>query len=84
MNYVYVLQSKKHNKCYVGFTTDLRKRVHEHNSGLSNFTVKGIPWELIYYEAYRDETIARERERKIKQHGRVYTQLLKRITKQED
>ena len=33
MYYVYVLQSKKDDKFYTGFTTDLGRRIDEHNKG---------------------------------------------------
>jgi hypothetical protein len=31
---------------------DLKKRFDDHNKGLSKYTSLGIPWELVYYEAY--------------------------------
>lgn len=63
MYYVYILQSLKDKKLYVGFTDDLKRRLNEHNEGLS-FSTKGRrPFILIYYEAYidRKDAIARER-----------------------
>jgi putative endonuclease len=40
MNYfTYALYSKTFHKIYVGQTMDLEKRLEEHNSGLSNYTV---------------------------------------------
>ncbi|EKE11002.1 MAG: hypothetical protein ACD_15C00160G0001 [uncultured bacterium] len=52
MHYVYILYSKKLNKFYVGATSDLKRRVSEHNIGASQFTSAGVPWELAYYEAF--------------------------------
>jgi len=52
MYYTYILFSKKLNKKYIGSTSDLRSRIKEHNRGKSEFTSKGIPWKLIYYEAF--------------------------------
>jgi putative endonuclease len=52
MYYVYILYSKKLNNKYVGSTSDLKERIKRHNSGRSDFTSKGIPWKLIYYEAF--------------------------------
>ena len=49
--YVYVLESINQRNLYIGHTTDLRKRLKEHNQGL-NFSTKSFrPWQLIYYEA---------------------------------
>ncbi len=33
MHYVYVLLSKRDGKLYLGFTTDLKQRLKEHNGG---------------------------------------------------
>ncbi len=52
MYYVYILFSQKLNKRYIGSTSDIRKRIDDHNSGKSNFSSRGIPWKLIYYEAF--------------------------------
>ncbi|MBI4708616.1 MAG: GIY-YIG nuclease family protein [Candidatus Portnoybacteria bacterium] len=52
MYYVYILFSKKLNKRYIGSTNDLRQRLIYHNNGKSPYTSKGIPWLLVYYEAF--------------------------------
>ncbi|MBW3569211.1 GIY-YIG nuclease family protein [Candidatus Parcubacteria bacterium] len=64
--YVYVLSSNYSKKLYVGFTTDLRKRVAEHNKGLNFSTKAYAPWKLLYYEAHRSEADARRREKYLK------------------
>lgn len=50
--YVYLLRSIKINKFYLGWTTDLKRRLDEHNSGKSYYTKSRGPWELINYETY--------------------------------
>ena len=62
MFYNYVLRSKKNNKLYVGYATDLKKRLKEHNQGKNQTTKAYRPWELIYYEACLNESDARRRE----------------------
>ena len=64
--YVYILRSKKNRKWYTGFTSDLRKRLNEHNSGVSIYTKGRGPFELIYYEASLNEQDARAREKYLK------------------
>lgn len=64
--YVYLLRSTKSGGLYIGFTHDLKKRVAEHNSGLNRSTKPYSPWELIYYEAHRNEADARRREKYLK------------------
>ena len=59
--YVYLIQSKAFPaQRYVGFTTDLKKRVAAHNTGRSVHTAKYKPWKLICYHAFVDKHRARE------------------------
>ncbi|MEO8065255.1 MAG: GIY-YIG nuclease family protein [Candidatus Doudnabacteria bacterium] len=55
MFYVYILKSKKDGQKYVGSTKDLKKRFKLHNEGRVFSTKSRIPFELIYYEAYKSE-----------------------------
>ncbi len=61
--YAYILFSPKFNKHYFGHTSNLSKRIRDHNEGLSNYTKKSMPWELIYFEEFnsRSEAIKREK-----------------------
>lgn len=48
---------------YVGYTTDLKKRLAKHNEGGSDYTSKFKPWKLktaISFE-YRDKALAFEK-----------------------
>ncbi len=81
MFYVYILKSKKDGKLYIGWTDKLEQRINEHNKGLVFSTKSRIPFELVYYEAYKSESDARERERNLKLRSRAFTQLKKRIRK---
>ncbi len=77
MHYVYLIKNEI-GKIYYGSTNDLKRRIHEHNSGLSHST-KGHLWRLIYYEAYLSETDARQREKQLKYYGQALAQLKRRI-----
>ena len=66
MYYAYLLKSETIKKWYTGSTNNLRKCLNEHNAGRSNWTKKGIPWKLIYYEACLNEEDARSREKYLK------------------
>lgn len=82
MYYTYVLLSERDNKFYVGFTKDLKRRVHEHNKGLVVSTKHRGPLKLIYYEACLNELDALSREKYLKSgYGRRY--LNKRIENYE-
>lgn len=51
---------------YIGYTSDLKRRVKEHNQGLNFSTKRYIPWEIIYYEACIEQSDAIRRERYLK------------------
>ncbi len=65
MFYAYVLRNQN-NRFYTGFTYDLRKRFNEHNDKKSTYTKYRGPYELIYYEACRNENDSRQREKYLK------------------
>ncbi|MDP3974036.1 MAG: GIY-YIG nuclease family protein [Candidatus Daviesbacteria bacterium] len=60
--YVYVLKSLVKDFLYVGFTQDLKRRFQEHNNKEELSTKHYAPFELIYYEAYRNINDAKRRE----------------------
>lgn len=66
MYYTYILQSEKNGKFYTGATNDLRKRLNLHNEGKSSFTKKDKPYDLIYYEACKEQGDAFAREKYLK------------------
>ena len=66
MFYVYVLQSESDDGWYIGYSTDLRRRLKEHQAGKSFATSYRGPWRLIYYEAYLEEADALGREKFLK------------------
>jgi len=70
MYYVYVLRNVRTNRRYVGHTSDLKRRIDQHNS--SDFNpkryTKKIPghWELIHKEEYSSRSEAMKREKFLK------------------
>ncbi|MCG2696317.1 MAG: GIY-YIG nuclease family protein [Candidatus Portnoybacteria bacterium] len=79
MFYVYAIQSQKDLSLYIGFSSDLRKRFIEHNRGKVRSTKSKTPYNLIYYEAYKNKTDARKRELEIKASGQQKEILFKRL-----
>ena len=59
---VYILISLKDKKLYIGFTTDIKRRFNEHNSGKSRSTSTRRPLQLIFCEYYHSKTDALRRE----------------------
>lgn len=62
MFYTYVLKSKNFDEMYIGQTSDLKRRLTEHNNGVTKSTKRYMPWELIYYEACINEIDSKRRE----------------------
>ena len=64
---VYVLYSSNFDKIYIGYTSDLEKRLESHNYlATKGWTIKFRPWRLIYQEEYDLKTDAMKREKQLK------------------
>lgn len=67
MYFVYSLQSAlKPDLYYIGLTTDLDRRIEEHNSGKSIHTNKFKPWALIVSISFTDRVKAEKFEKYLK------------------
>ena len=66
MHYVYILWSSKSKIFYTGETSNLIERLSQHNNGLSPATKPHIPWDLVYYCAFKERKIALDFERYLK------------------
>lgn len=69
MYYVYIIKSKIDDRLYVGFSTDLQKRIKSHNSGKSIHTAKYKPWFLVFYSAFKNIKTAKQFEEYLKSHS---------------
>jgi len=65
-HYVYILQSMKNKRYYIGVTNNTQRRIIEHNSGLVRSTAPHKPWILKRVEEFPDINTAYQRERFIK------------------
>jgi putative endonuclease len=63
---VYILFSEKDHLLYVGFSSNLERRLLHHNQGHTKSTAGRRPLKLIYTEFYLIESEARNRERYFK------------------
>jgi putative endonuclease len=64
---VYILASKRNGTLYTGVTSNLARRVYEHQNDLiDGFTKKYQVHTLVYYEVYGDPATAIAREKTIK------------------
>ena len=72
-HYAYVLKSERDEHLYIGMTSDLGKRVKEHNRGKVRSTKSRRPLCLVYHEEYENKTSARKREIFLKSgQGRLF------------
>jgi putative endonuclease len=80
MFYVYLLEIDgiKDKRFYIGYASDLKKRLDEHISGKVRTTKNKSP-RLLYYEAYTNKYLALKREKGLKSSGSVYISLIKRL-----
>jgi putative endonuclease len=76
--FVYVLGSrdKTDRRTYVGWTTDVKRRLQQHNAGLGAKSTRGRKWRLLYSECCRTRSEAMSREWYIK-HDRKFRAMLR-------
>jgi putative endonuclease len=80
MYYLYLIYSKSNKEFYIGTTPDLKKRFYSHNARKNISTKDGVPWSLVYYEAYPTKADAMKREQNLKHYGQGLRRLKERIT----
>ena len=68
--YVYIVKCSD-NSLYTGITTDITRRISEHNTKIGAKSLYGkLPVHLVYLEEKADQKIAAKREREIKRWKR--------------
>ncbi len=77
--YVCLLRSLHDGTAYLGWTTDMGRRLAAHNRGLTPSTRAKRPWRLIGYEVYPDSAAAKARERSLKHNPRMRALFSKRV-----
>ena len=73
MYYLYILKNINTKELYYGYTSNLKRRISEH-------IIINRRQELIYYEAYKAEADARNREKRLKNYAQALTALKIRLT----
>ncbi len=71
---VYVLYSCEFDKIYIGYTSDIEKRMLSHNQlATKGYTIKYRPWKIIYTEIFESKSEALKREKQLKSaKGRLF------------
>jgi putative endonuclease len=73
--FVYILGSKDGPWTYVGWSTDLEKRLVTHNAGKGARSTRGREWQLLYAERYKNRGEAMSREWYLKRDRRFRKRL---------
>jgi putative endonuclease len=66
MFYIYLIESEKNERYYIGQTSNLEERIKYHNSNRSKYTKNKGPWKLIGYKKYDTRSEAMNEEKKVK------------------
>jgi putative endonuclease len=66
MFFVYAIKSTTRNYIYVGLTSNLVRRIHQHQSGQNKTTAPYAPFELFWVEEFNSRLDARSREKFLK------------------
>ena len=72
--YVYLICTKNNNNrliSYVGYTSDLKRRIYLHNNSKGAKFTKGRKWKLKYFKRYTNKNIAMKEEYKLKKNYRL-------------
>jgi putative endonuclease len=70
---VYILASKRNGTLYAGVTSDLHRRIWEHQQGVTEgFTKRYRVHQLVYFELHDDMLAAITREKQIKKWNRAW------------
>ncbi|MEZ5195322.1 MAG: GIY-YIG nuclease family protein [Bacteroidales bacterium] len=63
----YVLYSKNYDKIYIGYTSDINRRLLDHNErARKGWTKHYRPWELLFSESFATKSEAIRREKQLK------------------
>jgi len=70
---VYILASRRNGTTYIGVTSDLLARMHQHRTGtLKGFSSEYRVWRLVHFEMYDDMYAAITREKRLKGWRRAW------------
>ena len=83
--FVYIIASKVKNKTisYVGYTSDLSKRLNDHNTGRGAKFTRGKKWKLIYKKKFIFKKDAKKYEYMLKKNRRDRILLRDKFLKNE-
>ena len=73
MNAVYIMASRKHGTLYIGVTSELLRRAHQHREGMiEGFTKRYGVKRLVWFEPHDSIVTAIQRETSLKRYRREW------------
>ena len=69
--FVYIIQSEKDESNYTGVTTDIRRRIKEHNGGGAKYSSTKAPLILKWYCGFPSKKKAYDFEKYLKSHSGI-------------
>ncbi len=75
-HFVYIIYSETKDVYYKGETTEVNKRLEQHNNNLSKYTSGKGPWKLVFIEEFQTRTEALIKEKMLKRQNRQYIEWL--------
>jgi putative endonuclease len=64
--YLYILQSIKFEKYYIGISQNPQKRLQYHNSFEKGFTSRYRPWKIVFIQLFNSKEVALKTEKRLK------------------
>ena len=79
--FVYLIVTKKNNKTisYVGYTSNIIKRLIDHNSSKGAKATRGYKWKIIYKRTFRSKSKALSFEYTLKKDRKKRLSILKEL-----
>jgi len=78
--FVYIIATKVKNKTisYVGYSSNLSKRLNDHNTGKGAKFTRGKKWKIIFKKQYKTKVSAMKEEYKLKKNYLLRSQIKKK------
>lgn len=82
--YILITSSKNRYISYVGYTSDIEKRINAHNSSKGAKFTKGRKWKLIFKKKFNSKSEAMKAEIKIKKDLKFRQKIKNKFIKNAD
>ncbi|MEK9156998.1 MAG: GIY-YIG nuclease family protein [Patescibacteria group bacterium] len=81
---VYILESQKNGRWYIGHTEHMQERLLLHNAGRVRSSAAHIPYVIVHQEMYEMRSTAIAREMQIKRSGIIRKAIKNRLQREKN